>query len=149
MKQQDFGKRLNYISRVMKYNIDRQISEYGVTGWQSHVLRYIGCTSKSRAVYQRDIEETFDIRRSSVTNVLQILEKNGYITRESVKDDARLKRLILTNKGQEICDNVYTKILEEEAKLLTVLTQEEITSFFSTLDKLSEAASRLENGEDS
>ena len=34
--------------------------------------------------------------------MLKVLEKNGYIIKETVKSDARLKRLILTEKADEI-----------------------------------------------
>ena len=39
------------------------------------------------------------LRRSSVTAVLQAMEQDGFITRCSVAQDARLKRLTATPKG--------------------------------------------------
>ena len=53
-----------------------------------------------RDVYQRDIEQWFNIRRSSVTALLQGMAQDGFITRCAVEKDARLKRLVATDKGR-------------------------------------------------
>ena len=50
-------------------------------------------------VFQRDIEREFSITRSTVTNILQLMERKGYIERRSVPQDARLKQLVLTEEG--------------------------------------------------
>lgn len=144
MREEDFGKKIHLISKALKCNLDRKVEAYGVTAVQSRIIRYVGTVSQKRDVYQKDIEEAFDIRRSSVTNVLQILEKNGYITRESVASDARLKKLVLTERGQQVNVAVYQTILSEEKKVLSSLTEEEIEAFYSTLDKLAVAALELE-----
>ena len=52
-------------------------------------------------IYQKDVEKEFQIRRSTATGTLQILEKNGFIRREPVKQDARLKKLVPTDKAKE------------------------------------------------
>lgn len=52
-------------------------------------------------VYQRDIEEAFHITRSSVTGVVKRMEERGYIARQGVAGDARLKKLTLTDQGTE------------------------------------------------
>ena len=114
MKEREFGKKIHFISNTIKRSIDRKVEVYGVTAGQSRIIGYIARTSRKRDVFQRDIEEEFDIRRSSVTNVLQILEKNGYVSRESVESDARLKKLVLTEKGCKVDKAVHRTILEQE-----------------------------------
>ena len=61
----------------------------GVQGW---VVGYL-YEHREADVFQRDLEAVFSVRRSTMTNMLQLMEKNGYITRESVSHDARLKKL--------------------------------------------------------
>ena len=48
------------------------------------------------------IEKQFDIRRSTVTNILQGMEKQELIIRKSVNNDARLKMILLTDKAKNI-----------------------------------------------
>ena len=81
------------------------------TNMQRLVLHYILFESLNRDIYQRDVEKEFQIRRSTATGTLQILEKNGFITQDPVKEDARLKKLTPTAKAtgvrQRILDNIH------------------------------------------
>ena len=65
---------------------------------QMHVLRYILMSTLHRDVYQKDIEEEFQIRKSTATGILKLMEKHGFIRRESAQQDARLKRIVPTKK---------------------------------------------------
>ena len=71
------------------------------TGMHGYLLRYL-YENQERDVFQRDIEKAFSISRSSVTVTLQLMEKNGLIRRESVAQDARLKRIVLTQKARDL-----------------------------------------------
>lgn len=51
-------------------------------------------------LYQKDIEEQFDIRRSTTSALLQQLEQLGYIERRPAEEDARLKSIELTEQAQ-------------------------------------------------
>jgi hypothetical protein len=60
-------------------------------GW---ILKYL-YDNRDREVYQRDIEKQFSIGRSTVTTIIQLMEKRDLICRQSVDHDARLKRVML------------------------------------------------------
>ena len=77
----------------------------GKNGW---IIAYIARNS-DRDVFQRDIEEEFSIRRSTVSSIVQLMEKKGFITRESVGHDARLKKLVLTPRAKEM----YSRMAEQ------------------------------------
>ena len=71
-----------------------------VTPMHGWIMEYLYRHSET-PVFQRDIEREFSITRSTVTNILQLMERKGYITRQSVAQDARLKQLVLTEKGRQ------------------------------------------------
>lgn len=124
--------------------IDHKVSQDGLTTVQGRVIGYLAKKERvGEVVFQRDVEEEFHIRRSSVTSIIQGLEKNGYITRESVAQDARLKKIILTDKGRKINQSVRETILSEEEKILQVLTSEEKEQFFYLIQKLEKGLSNL------
>lgn len=68
-----------------------------VTPMHGWIMEYLYRNSDT-PVFQRDIEREFSITRSTVTNILQLMERKGYIERQSVPQDARLKRLVLTER---------------------------------------------------
>ena len=47
---------------------------------------------KIKIVFQKDIEATFNIRRSTATGLLQCFRGNGFVKRVSVDYDARFKK---------------------------------------------------------
>lgn len=94
-------------------------------------------------VYQKDIETEFQIKRSTASNLLTSMEKNGLITRRSVDHDARLKQVILTDKARKMHETFLVTAKKVEENLVRGLSDEELRSFFSTLDKISDNARNM------
>lgn len=107
-------------------------SATGANGW---VIGFIG-ENEGKDVFQRDLEERFSIRRSTASSILKLMEKKGLIRREPVEYDARLKRLKLTEKSYGIHSMISDDIAAIEKKLTNGLTEEELTAFFKTVDKI-------------
>ncbi|MBR2974519.1 MAG: MarR family transcriptional regulator, partial [Clostridia bacterium] len=87
-------------------------------------------------VYQRDLEKRFEIRRSTATQMLSLMEKNGLILRQPVSHDARLKRLVLTPKAVALHKNVEKEIKGIEESLMQGVSVEEMEIFFAVIDKV-------------
>lgn len=130
------GKEVDILSNKIKRRLNNKLSKYGLTGIQFKIISFIYFESKKRDVLQKDIEEEFYIRKSSVTSVIQLLEKNGHIKRISVCNDARCKKLILTEKGLQISLECYKDIMELEDYLAKLLSKDEIKIFTEILLKL-------------
>ncbi len=103
---------------------------------QAYVIDFIAMEGKSREIFQKDIEKEFDLKRSSVSLMLNNMEKNDLIKRVSVSEDARLKQIILTDKSIKIHEKISTAIYSVENKLVEDLTPEEIKIFLGIIDKM-------------
>ena len=97
-----------------------------LTAMQKHVLKFILLETLHRDLYQKDIEEEFQIRKSTVTGILKLMEKHGYIYRESVKKDARLKRIVPTAKAEEMRPKILEHIQKTEARLIEGIAPEDV-----------------------
>ena len=106
-----------------------------VTAMHGWILAYL-YNSRDREVFQRDIERAFSITRSTVTNILQLMEKKGYIRRVSVPQDARLKRLILTDAGAEAHQQIMRSLRQTDQYISGLLTAEENAELLRLLNKL-------------
>lgn len=135
------GKKINILSNEIRRKIDNEVSKYGITGAQGKIIGFLYFESKKRNIFQKDIESDLKIRSSSVTSVLQLMEKNGYIKRESVCEDARLKKIILTDKGIEVHKTVFNAICNIEKQIEEELTEGELKFLFYICDKLSKKLS--------
>ncbi|HHX95086.1 MAG TPA: MarR family transcriptional regulator [Clostridia bacterium] len=107
-----------------------------LTAMQGWIIAYLYHRGNGQEIFQRDIEKKFDVRRSTVTGVLKLMEQKGLITREPVEHDARLKSLKLTPKAVSLHEMVMQKFEEVENKLRSGLTEEEIEAFFEIIDKI-------------
>ena len=88
---------------------------------------------------QRDIEREFSITRSTVTNILQLMERKGYIQRQSVPQDARLKQLVLTEEGVRFHENTILSFHQTDDYVANLLTEEENAELLRLLNKLRDA----------
>ena len=110
-EEKDLGKRLMVLCHQMRRFLDQITRDYEITGVQSRVLHFVCEHSRTGPVYQKDIENEFHIRRSTATGILKLMEKNGMIGKESVPEDARLKRLKVTARGMEYAERMQQGIL--------------------------------------
>ena len=131
------GREVNHFMNRINRRIGGIVIQYGITGPQAHILNFIHDRSEKAAVMQKDIETEFDIRRSTTTKALQIMESQGLIVRTSVESDARTKQVMLTEKGKEIQREVGEVILRSEMALRDALTEVELDSLVGIIAKLS------------
>ena len=137
MEREEIGKSVQKLSRKIKRTLDETFLNYGITGVQASILKFIDKKSQTQKVYARDIEIEFDMRRATIAGILQLMEQNNLIKRKFEKKDCRLKEIILTNKALEIIQKLDIAINEVEKRLTKDISKEEIKNFFSTIEKLS------------
>lgn len=107
----------------------------GITHMHMMILGYLH-SLRGQDVYQKDLEKEFFIRGSTVTNMLKRMEAQGLITRLSVEGDARLKKIVLTEKALELFHGFDKKLGGLERIIRDGLTDEEIEAFFSIIGKI-------------
>ena len=128
-----------HLIKVASNEISRGINtfahKYGLTGTQVQIIYYLANQAQTD-IYQRDIEREFNIRRSTATNILKTMEKNELIIRHNVKNDSRLKRIVLSDKSKEMQDVITDFMTENDQKILSTLGTLERHSFVRALKKI-------------
>lgn len=134
-----FGMAIKSTSNLIKrYFAQRAqvVGETELTGTQMAILMYMDSRKRESAydVYQKDIEKAFDVRSSTATNILQTLERRGFIRREGVPGDLRLKRLLLTEKADDIAQQHEAITKELDSILLHGISDEDMKAFYRVVD---------------
>jgi len=128
-----------HLIKVASNEISRGINtfagKYGLTGTQVQIIHYLA-DSTADNIYQKDIEAEFNIRRSTATNILKTMERDGLILRRPVKNDSRLKRIVLSDKSKEMQDAIDKFMTENDQKILSTLGTLERHSFVRALKKI-------------
>lgn len=126
-----FGALLNQTSRLIRRALDARINaevSSELSGVRGMVLGdIVRAERQGRDVYQRDIEQWFNIRRSSVTAMLQGMEQDGFIT--------RLKRLIATEKGRACHKQIEASIARFEDDLQSGIDPQQAAAARAVLEQ--------------
>ncbi|WP_343101614.1 MarR family transcriptional regulator [Romboutsia sp. MSSM.1001216sp_RTP31141st1_G3_RTP31141_220114] len=131
----DISKIHHIISRKMDASVISAIDD-NLTVSQAYVIDFISNEGKDKEIFQKDLEKAFDLKRSSISLMLNNMEKSDLIERVPVTEDARLKKIILTQKSIKLYEKISTAIDSIEDKLSENITPEEIKVFQSVLDKI-------------
>ncbi len=137
MNERRIGPEIRRLNNLIKREVDsstvkNQLDRLtGLHGWViGHIARQDG------PVFQRDLEKRFSVRRSTMSNIMALMEKNGLITRQPYKGDARLKQILLTDRAKEF-DKIAQQDMQRIDRLLTDgISQAELAAFFATIDKI-------------
>lgn len=129
------GRCIGNLSNQIRRRLDAFSAKLGVSGSQGRVLHYI--LAQPDDVFQKDIEIEFFLRPSSATQLLKLMEKNGFIRRESTVEDARLKKIIVTEKAAALIGEVVPDLEAMERDLVQDIPPEQLDVFFNVINKMS------------
>lgn len=132
----DCGAWINMLSHIVKKRLNATLSDLGITGVQSRIMYYICEHCRSGPVFQKDVEEAFGLSRSTTTGVLQLLEKKGIIRRETVDSDARMKRLVPTQKAWENGAKIHACIMETDSVMTKGISPGQLQVFLEVAAKM-------------
>lgn len=142
IEEQDIGRWIHILSRQIKREIDEAVSKYNVTSVQCAVIGFISKKSKTGAVFAKDIESEFNMRRATIAEILALMEKNGLIKRLEYKKDARLKKIVLTTKALKIKKDIDKEIKKFETKIKQGFSDKELEEFAKFISKMSNNLSK-------
>lgn len=87
-------------------------------------------------ICQKELEAEFGFTRSTASRVLNLMEQKGLIERRTVPGDARLKQVLLTERGRSTNENMKELFARMENKLLSGFSEEEVALLVSYIDRL-------------
>lgn len=143
MQNREMKQNIGHKVRIVNNYIDKYFhsswEKAGIepTRMQCATLRYLRL-HKDEDVFQKDLEAAFSISGATVTNILKVMEKDGLIVRVPMEKDARLKKLVMTEKGMKYDEAAHANVTRLESGMEKGFTEEEITRFREYLDRLTQ-----------
>jgi len=123
---QEFSTQLGYyiheIAKKSTITFNQEFENLGITFSQFRVLNTLW---KRGGLTQKEIHELICVKPSTLTGIIDILEKKGLVIRKSDDDDARVKRIYLTDEGRNLKEDSWKIITEFNNKIDEVLSSEE------------------------
>lgn len=100
------------------------------------VLSYVSYSDERLCL--KDVQNKFNITRSTTSELLTSLENKGFVTKEQDEKDSRIKYIIVTASGKREHKKIKQHFECIENELLACLTAEEADQFDYLLDKVIE-----------
>ena len=135
------GLALQRVQNTFNRNADYYARKIGLTGTQMLIIEYLASFAQNKSIYQKDIEHEFNIRKSTATNVLRLMEEKGLITKKVDQHDTRLKAIILTEKAVKLRPKITNYFVNSENSYAEILGADTKKELVKNLQKLNEAIS--------
>jgi DNA-binding MarR family transcriptional regulator len=124
----------NMIRRYFVFSSHRKEIDT-ITGNNGWIIGFLAKNSE-RDIFQKDLEEHFTITRSTASKVLSLMEQKGLIRRQAVAQDARLKKIVLTEKAEQVKELMSEDAERMERVLVRGFTGEEKQILLSYLGRM-------------
>ncbi len=142
MTKKTIGRHLVEVNNLMHREIKADTQEQkggthseSISHSASCIIAYL-YDNKNTDIFQKDIEQEFQLRRSTVSKVLTHMEEKGHIQRIPVKEDKRLKKIALTDKTEKIAQKLILSRQQLDKKMVEGLTDSELDILVSILEKI-------------
>lgn len=124
------------IKRVRRYlSLTMPQNARVATGGNAYIIMFLAHHT-NRDIVQRDIEERFSISPSTASRVLALMEKKGLIERRAVADDARVKKIVLTDMANDIVLDLARNAQNMRDKLFAGFTDRELEDLTGYIHRL-------------
>lgn len=139
------GIEIRAVNNMIKRYIDHRIHNMKVnrvTGSNGWIIDYL-VKNSHRSVFQKNLEAEFNITRSTASKVLNLMEEKGFVIRESVPEDARLKKIVVTPRAVEISKEMEANKEVVEAQITSGFSEEELSQLYSYLERIKQNVSNI------
>ncbi len=109
--------------------------EYGISITQLLCLNYLSECADYHST-QHDIRHYLNLNSSTVTGIIQRLEKKGFVAKLPKTGDKRVTHIILTSKGEKLRSQVPPLLHDKLASKLGELSSNKIQEITESLDVL-------------
>ncbi|WP_130806277.1 MarR family winged helix-turn-helix transcriptional regulator [Senegalia massiliensis] len=134
-------KLLKNVMDTMKRNIEDEFKEMNLTGPQGML---IGILSKYEEMKISDISQKMGLSNSTVSGIVDRMEKQGYIERIRSKEDRRVVHVKITPSFKKKSKNHFSKVENKIDDIIKNGTKEEIEKIYEGLETLKKVLDRNE-----
>ncbi len=126
-----------YIQEIAKKSTMKFNKDFEVLGITYSQFRVLNCLWKKGELTQKEIHEIISVKPSTLTGIIDILEKKKLVIRKISQDDERFKRISLTEEGKNLKEQSWETINRFDSIVANTLTDEDNKIILEGLKRLS------------
>ncbi|WP_342431525.1 MarR family transcriptional regulator [Neobacillus sp. FSL H8-0543] len=117
---------------------DKKIAGYNPSEFKVLAVIKQGCNEKKRDMKVSEISRKLHVTPPTVTQIINILEKDGLVERSIDQDDRRAVRINITAKGEKVTSQAKNEFTENFLGLIDYLGDKESEQLAELLSKVIE-----------
>lgn len=121
------------VMRKVQHYYEGQLAHYGITPVQFYVLSVLAVREGIRF---KDLAKSVDIDGSTLTGILDRMERGGYIERRDDPEDRRSLLVYLTGKARGVAPEIIELAVKLDREIRGQFEQGELKIFLEVLDRL-------------
>lgn len=102
---------------------------------QFQILKHI-LAHEGEPINQKDLESVVNIRKSTISGILDTMEKNKIIKRVPSKEDGREKLICLSDEATSFQKEIFESLRSIEESLIEGIDEEDMKVFFKVIDQM-------------
>ncbi len=134
------------LNNVIFYHIEQAIKTYRIYAQKQIKSKGLNITidqwlvlkslKENPDLNQAELAEIVFKDNASITRIIDLLVKSGYVEREINPNDRRKFNLNITSTGNKILDETYAIVLQNRKTALSDITENDIQIMSETLQKI-------------
>ncbi len=116
---------LSRVQRKMRALFDARVKERGLTLPRARALLILG---RGVNLNQRELADELDIETPTLVRLLDGMEKQGFIERQSVEGDRRAKQIAMTPRGAKVAEEVLDLARSLRADVLKSISAHDMST---------------------
>ncbi|MFF2481203.1 MarR family winged helix-turn-helix transcriptional regulator [Paenibacillus sp. NPDC058071] len=114
---------IRHLQRVHQHEMNRLLQQYDIYPGQPPLMFTL---DREPGRSQAELARELDIKPATLTIMLNRMEKNGYVRRETDSQDQRVSRIYLTDKGQAAVGEIRESLQTLENRAMDGFSDDEV-----------------------
>ncbi|MCO7726697.1 MarR family transcriptional regulator [Brucella intermedia] len=127
------------VNRRLRTVFDARVKERGLTLARARTLLAL---MEQEGLYQKELAEALEIENATMVRLLDGLERQSFIERQTVQGDRRAKRVVMTAEGKILAEQVVKLAGDVREDLLEGVSDEELNVALKVLRKMSDSMNK-------
>lgn len=127
------GFRINRTAIILRNGFTKVLKPFGIAPEQFSIMVLL---QEQPDISQTEIANILVKDKTTITRLIDSVEKKGYLSRERVEGNRRAHRVFLTPEGEKVIDEVYVVGEKHKQCVNDAITPEEKAQLFKILEKL-------------
>ncbi|KAB2686848.1 MULTISPECIES: MarR family winged helix-turn-helix transcriptional regulator [Brucella] len=127
------------VNRRLRTLFDARVKERGLTLARARTLLTL---IEQEGLYQKELAEVLEIENATMVRLIDGLERQSFVERQAVEGDRRAKRIVMTEEGKSLAEQVVKLAGDVRSDLLEGVSDEELTVALKVMRKMSDSMNK-------